>query len=471
MATRKVYCSYQEIIDLHTESDKVTAIGFHVPNTDTPHKMFGGLYDQFKKVKYLGMSVSFVPVARLPVDPLGVSYEAGEPGMDPRDVVNPILIHGCHGQDLGTILNNLYTGQIGALGNKYDTDSTNIFEFINSVSPAGEQLDFTVLENLYYKALVDNTWQKAHPQKGFRKSGLHPMVYNVVANHQINPALAVNAFGNSVITQANGIPAGYEVEGTMQQGGWNATISQDVAMGNVRMFTNRLVPMGWMDTRNTIIPFKSETGFVTSQKSVNEVMADLLDQTTVRSKFDPIFMMVCLLPPAYKTEQYFRCIINHNFVFAGFRGMSFNNSDADLMPPSVFDLNEEMSVGDDSNDDNGGDDNGGGDDSLPVITLSTETSVGSGKYSKYQIDDSTVINLGSKVIFVSINGGVAQLNALTISDSKILGTLSSSTVTFDFETMKNSNNADFIVSDANDNTDLIELLQSGDYTVEVDSDD
>ena len=460
MATRKVYCSYQEIIDLHTESDKVTAIGFHVPDTDTPHKMFGGLYDQFKKVKYLGMSVTFVPVARLPVDPLGVSYEAGEPGMDPRDVVNPILLHGCHGNDMGTILNNLYSGQIGDIGNQYNTDSTDIFEYMNGAIVEGSELDFHILENLYYKALVDNTWQKAHPQKGFRKSGLHPMVYNVVANHQINPSLPYNA--PDVIANSYGVPSGEVWEAQVQQAGVRVRANQSTAFGKLHLMTNRLVPYGWMDTRNVIIQSKNGdyVSFASSEHPLDEAMADLLDKTTTRSKFEPIYMMMCLLPPAYKTEQYFRCIINHNFVFAGFRGMSFNNSDMDESAPSVFNLNEQMSVGDD----NGGDDNGGGDDppadETPVITLSSP-GVGS-TYSSYSIDGSDAVSLSSHPVTLKVtsNGNTFDLQAATISSDKILLVRTANNMTYDLGNLDG-----MTVFNDGGNTELVSLLESGEYVI------
>lgn len=472
MSTRKVYCSYQEVIDLHTESDKVTAIGFHVPDTDTPHKMFGGFYDQFKKVKYLGMSVTFVPVAKLPVDPLGVSYEAGEPTMDPRDVVNPILLHGCHGNDMGTILNNLYTGVGGGtpdLVDVYNTDSSDIMMFRNTEEQPVEAANIKTLENLYYKALVDNTWQKAHPQKGFKKAGLHPMVYNLVTNHQIAPGLPVDV--PQVISDGLGVPAGFST--TPGQQGFS-NFNQNVSFGKLHMFTNRLVPMGWMDTRNVLIAPKSVR--IHADSDMTEAMAELLDKTTTRSKFEPIYMLMCLLPPAYKTEQYFRCVINHNFVFAGFRGMSFNNSDLDEGAPSVFDLNEEMSVGDDNGgDDNGGDDNGGGDDppvdETPVITLSNYSG---GFYTVYSIDGSESVNLNSKYLTVSLaDSSSAYLGHLVVSDGKIYGHTTPGY--FDFQTMKYGSTLSseltnsFTITNANDNTDLIELLQSGDYTVEVDN--
>ena len=111
MATNFATASYQEVVDLHTESKTVSVIGIHTPNTSTPVKMLGGFWKQFRKVRYLGCSLSLVPAARLPADPLQVSIGAGEPTIDPRDMLNPILFHGCHGDDMGAILDTLYSGE------------------------------------------------------------------------------------------------------------------------------------------------------------------------------------------------------------------------------------------------------------------------------------------------------------------------------------------------------------------------
>ena len=69
--------------------------------------MMPGLFQTFRKYKYLGASVRITPQAgALPLDPLGVSANPSDAQMDPRDVFNPILFRGCHGEDLGSIMNN-----------------------------------------------------------------------------------------------------------------------------------------------------------------------------------------------------------------------------------------------------------------------------------------------------------------------------------------------------------------------------
>ena len=159
MTTNFANASYQEVIDLHTESDTVSVIGVHslvlLPSEDAFR-----FWKQFRKVKYNGCSLALVPASRLPADPLQVSYAAGEPTIDPRDMLNPIMFHGCHGDNLGSILNTIY----GAFNS---TDFVNVKQS-DSVVQEVQRTDMVggkaYLEALYYKAMTDNTWKKAHPR-------------------------------------------------------------------------------------------------------------------------------------------------------------------------------------------------------------------------------------------------------------------------------------------------------------------
>lgn len=315
MATNGVHCSYQEVVDLHTESDRVTAIGIHTPTGSFPRQMFKGFFDMYKKFKYLGCSISLVPAARLPADPSQVSYEGGEPPLDARDLMNPIMFHGCHGDDLGGVLNRLY-GDNGAVSDSLDGID---------ISSTGVLMDpeYSTMERLYYKALTDKTWKKAHPMRGFRKSGLRPLLYSLAVNRQIMPA--------SIDT---GLP-------DRQMFGFNDDNDLDIAFGdpttdyetsgntvtfqtknNLQFSTPRLTGLGWLDTRQvltTAVPFD-----ITSGITPEEVIEDVSKAFAVNyTELPKLFMGVILLPPAYKTEQYFRMIINHYFAFKNFRGVSF----------------------------------------------------------------------------------------------------------------------------------------------------
>lgn len=331
MTTQKAFASYDEVIDLHTESDTVSVIGIHTPTGNTPHRMFKGFFEQFKKYKYYGCSIKLVPAARLPADPLQVSYEAGEPTIDPRDLMNPLLFHGCHGNDLGQILNRLYT-----LGSDSDSINRMIAQFTVNSDPDLEQpLDGLELEQLYYKALTDKTWRKAHPQRGFYKAGLRPMIYSLATTHQILPD-APYGIGGFVPSK----PEFDNVVGSITSDDFSADGMVDFVTRG-QFITPRLTGLGWLDTKQVLLHAREDA---TAHFEGSDVVSDItewlhgVEQASEEYMTLPsIFMGVILLPPAYKTEQYYRMIITHHFGFKGFRGISFSNDIVET--PSYFNMN------------------------------------------------------------------------------------------------------------------------------------
>lgn len=361
MTTQYANASYQEVIDLHTESDKVSVVGLHTPNSDTPYHMLKGFWTQFKKFKYNGCSISLVPAAQLPADPLQVSYESGEPTIDPRDMLNPILFHGCHGDDMGSILNSLYTDDsAGSFIQCMQSDSVDHNVFPRSViSGLG---DTEVYEALYYKAMTDKTWLKAHPQRGFRKNGLRPMVYSVASMHQmsatpnsfgtIGPVDIAHSSGGQELS-VRGSSAGQANSYRLEENGIYGRPYADLSDNSFNMdyslhlglVTPKLQRLGWMDTRQVVGVNSSMNIKINDLGSTGLDLAYLYRQANERLRpvmVPKIYMGMIMLPPAYKTEQYYRLIINHSFSFAKFRGASMLYEDNGTIRDaySVFDFNE-----------------------------------------------------------------------------------------------------------------------------------
>lgn len=311
MATRKVRASYQEIIDMHTEADHVTAVGIHTPTGDFPHKMFKGYFEQYKKYKYLGCSIKFIPLARLPVDPLQVGFESGEQ-MNPVDLANPILFHGCHGDDLGVILNTLYGNDDGISDSLVGLDGGENYPLdVQGLYLRG------FMERLYYKALTDKSWKKAHIQRGFQKSGLRPLVYSLATNRQIMPSLALGEDVKTLDSDEFGDPV------------WDIEHQGDVhrlpVENRMQLFTPRLTRLGWMDTRN-VITTPTVIDPVTDVDDEPGAILKALNSEMNYAQLPKLFMGCILLPPSTSPngfKQYFRVIINHYFAFAQFRGISF----------------------------------------------------------------------------------------------------------------------------------------------------
>ena len=347
MATNFATASYQEVVDLHTESKTVSVIGIHTPCTSTPVKMLGGFWKQFRKVRYLGCSLSLVPAARLPADPLQVSIAAGEPTIDPRDMLNPIQFHGCHGDDMGAILDTLYSGEVSGTSDvvRKQSDSTVMDVFSEN------QVGNDYVDSLYYRALTDRTWAKAHPQIGFRKSGLHPLVHQIVANRpfsQFSPddrygSLGPLVDGNKSVGQIGTHTAGSSYENslgvlaspslpdTVEPEGPTFEINKDHS--GYAFATSGLRPLGWQDTQTSAM---TSTAYVSQALTGNaeqdaQKIADTWTKVVVPTTIPKFYMGMILLPPAYKTEQWFRLQINHRFAFKGFRGISMIDDDPEVI--------------------------------------------------------------------------------------------------------------------------------------------
>lgn len=356
MTTQYAKASYQEIIDLKTVANNVTVVGIHTPTSKQPYEYLSGFFRQFKKYRYLGCSMALVPAARLPADPAQVGYDAGELPIDARDILNPVLFHGCHGNALGPILNQFIAGPDAnsSFPSARTTPSTD--EWKKAFSEGSAWAD--MYESLYYRALTDNTWLKAHPQAGFRKKGMHPLVYDVSTNHPIGnisashtsilprdlslynenletysgtmglaPSAGSDGNGNKSSAFREQWPMGQFdiIDPTSDSKG---KIMQNASATGYNYFTSKLHPLGWLDT-TVRIPFAYDgftsefNGLAPTQSELN----DFLDFMTEQPNLLPLlYMGIILLPPAYKASQCMRLVLNHRFAFKGFRGISTNSS-------------------------------------------------------------------------------------------------------------------------------------------------
>lgn len=348
MTTQFAQASYQEIIDLNTVTDKVSVLGIHTPVTDTPYTFLKPFFDAFQKYHYDGCSLTLVPAARLPADISQVSYEAGDIPIDPRDLLNPILWHGAHGESLGSVLNQFYDSSTGS--SDIDRKLFDSGEVSNaSLSQVGND---ALYESLYYRALTDNSWRKAHPQTGLRVKGLHPLVYSVSADAEyvngpgssLSPTLprpgnaplppsddgpvpgvaSSGQFGKSNFTlQAQGLQG---LQETVESSGsvYVRAIPQN---RSAQFLTERLHGLGWLDTRvrNMGAGANAEvTGTVISDRANLDVLYQTVEDAQTINYLPRLFMGICLLPPSYKAKQYYRLIINHRFSFRKFRGLSMD---------------------------------------------------------------------------------------------------------------------------------------------------
>lgn len=325
MATNLVKAKFQEIYDFGTVSGRTTILGIHTPQGYRVQKLLGGFFRQFRKVKYAGCSVTMVPAAQLPADPAQVSFEAGALTVDPRDLLNPILFHGCHGESMNEVLNQYLVGQTP---DTFTPTGQN-----DSVQEARPSTSDT--EAGYYAALSDPSFRKFGIQSGAKVS-LKPMVHPLVLTNPMVPSKSHTDFvvkegGNPVYSSVTGVDTGKFVDAVS-----NASANQPFEgaitnpggfspMGELnnlwgftpQMFSNGLRPLGWLPT--TMYPPATKAGvvpIVTEQTATATVNAwnTGIDVTTLPK----LFMGIFILPPSYTQEMYFRLIINHYFEFKDF---------------------------------------------------------------------------------------------------------------------------------------------------------
>lgn len=328
MATNYVKASFQEIYDLHTTTNTSTILGVHTPISTRVHQYLHGFFQQYKQFKYDGCSLVFIPVSQLPVDPLQVGTEAGY--VDPRDLVNPIVHCGIHGESLGNTLERLFNLSVG----KSIYDGLDVLSAENTTADE----DAGYLESMYYSALASPSFQKAHVQRGFRKSHLVPLTYQVQSNTQLMPFYRggtdyVTVSPNTHLStepwgpadnrpEAAAVPTFDPPTNTMSVPGVSGTtyygdvrinrLSSGNEVSAVRasptLFSGNLKRLGWLDT------LQSGTNTYDNAQGV-----EIYDGGSFWTALPKLYMYLVMLPPCYMQKMYFRVVLTHHYSFKNFR--------------------------------------------------------------------------------------------------------------------------------------------------------
>ncbi len=326
-----VKASVMEIYDLQTNVGKGTVLKVHTPTGNNVKRHLFGHFLQYKRYKYLGAKVSLIPASTLPADPLQLSYEAGDQNIDPRDMVNPILWKHYHGETMTTDvlhvqdqLDYSQDGMVDPYVAGYSIGEANYGQYGTSGTP---------IDKVYPRALMDTSFRKAGVQTGF-STYVKPFVYNVTSNIQLAPMLrgpSSSYYNNYFMgvsppnatsqTTIDPVVSGNQVVRPSESGYIpNAKLAQsDNVEPKYRMNfqTSNLVPLGWQDTLS-----RDSNPSGTASVDSNAITAspyDSMGDFGIGPNLPDIPMLYILMPPAYKTEFYFRMIIKHYFAFKGFR--------------------------------------------------------------------------------------------------------------------------------------------------------
>jgi hypothetical protein len=107
--------------------------------------------------------------------------------------------------------------------------------------------------------------------------------------------------------------------------------------------TSKIHPLGWQDTysvhQKTLVSAEVDGTEPDDSQAVGDALASV--NLNAPMTIPKVFMGMIMLPPAYKTEQYFRLIINHNFAFKNFRGASMDTFSQEMVnnAPAVYNFN------------------------------------------------------------------------------------------------------------------------------------
>lgn len=315
MATNFATATYNEIVDMQTINGKTTIIGIHTPQGERVREYLRGFFDQFRFFRYEGISSMVgVNAAQLPVDPLGLTGVTGSTDlMDPRDNLNPILFHGCHGESLGPILNTIYTSRERTAASSGLVENGLVSDVVNnnvSDSLLGTDVENYLQYSAYYSALTDKTWKKFGIQSGVRLKGLHPRVWKVARNSPLIPVdypSDVNSVNSGLLKtvqsqNADTLPAFAAGLATspLNEGRNIEDYGTDDEVPAVykaydQYLTNGTARLGWLPT--------NQTG---------------LDGQVYATMLPKLYMGILVLPPSYNVEQFLRFRITHRISFRGF---------------------------------------------------------------------------------------------------------------------------------------------------------
>ncbi|AJE25852.1 Cap [Human smacovirus 1] len=260
---------FRWFVDLSTTPEKVTVLKITCGGTRCLRRLlpFFSAYKYFKLGK---TTVKFVPSSTLPVDPTGLSYEAGENTVDPRDMFNPGLVRITNGEDLADVV-------------------------LNDISTAEDQ------NNIYYAMMLDPRWFKFRLQDGFRRDAV-PLYWRVGQLHQDNFPGSVN---NYLTVQSD----------TSQPPAVSHEISFYTTGASGNRIMNNLIRSGSSPHAMFQFGHHDRVGWLPTDMFTNNY--DNYPGTSTMSPNTPpeVDLLTVVLPAAYKTRFYYRLYITEEVYF------------------------------------------------------------------------------------------------------------------------------------------------------------
>lgn len=260
-STNVIKMKFQSFMDISTSDLSMQIITISAGGKEILQRL-NPQFGAYKYYKIGNISVKLVPASTLPVDPTGLSYEAGENSVDPRDQLTPGMMRITNGED--------------------------IFEDISGLTDDQQH-------GIYNNMLLDPRWFKWMLQSGVSRHAT-PRYWQIGQLHQDKwPGAVVNVpnvsadTGNPVLGTCHnqGIVIGSDTSVT----GFEASGSSPLGFFQVG---HRGV-LGWLPTDGMNVSLFGNKPLIASPPEVE--------------------VMKIILPKAYKTKYYYRMFITETVYF------------------------------------------------------------------------------------------------------------------------------------------------------------
>nr|QJI53638.1 MAG: capsid protein [Smacoviridae sp.] len=252
--------TFEWFFDMSTDVQKTQIITVNAGGSRVKARLLP-FFGAFKYYKLGAVTVRFVPASTLPVDPTGLSMEAGASTVDPRDQFNPGLVRITNGENFGNV--NPIDGDFGLAS--------------------------------YYSMMLDPRWFKFQLQTGFQRTA-KPLYWGV-------GQLAQTQFPGSVVNMANFMDdGGLKYDGVLADQHYKQVGASRISNLNGSdprgLFQTGLKePLDWMPT-DFFEDVSGQGNNIYGLASVPEVE-----------------LMKIVLPPAFKTKYYYRVFVTETVLF------------------------------------------------------------------------------------------------------------------------------------------------------------
>lgn len=283
-STNTIMMKFQSFMDIRTVPDQMQIISISAGGKEILQRL-PAQFSAYKYFKIGNISVKLVPASTLPVDPTGLSYEAGENTVDPRDQLTPGMMRITNGED--------------------------VLEDLSGMSAENQH-------KLYNAMMLDPRWFKWMLQRGVKRHAT-PRYWQIGQLHQDKwPGTVFN------IPQYDIAGAG-TIEGT-------TTLR---AIGNSSTPASGTGNLGGTYVRGNSSPYGL---FQTGHRGVLGWLPT--DGMELGQPFEcappEVEVMKIILPPAYKTSYYYRAYISETVYFREPKMMALQGADFPYAPLDVF---------------------------------------------------------------------------------------------------------------------------------------